>query len=158
MEENIAPSIFEDLGKDAQYAEQAGIGLRFANFVIDLIVFLIINYCFFMVLGAVLLLAGLTRDQIMDTFTYGTLTYCIMFIEVILVYTLIEGISKGRSVGKLITRTIVVQEDLTKIAWKHAFIRSVCRMVPFEPVSMLADHPWHDRWSRTIVIKKRQMI
>ncbi|MFI5196603.1 MAG: hypothetical protein ACHQD8_05900, partial [Chitinophagales bacterium] len=76
----------------------------------------------------------------------------------IIIYTIIEGITKGRSLGKLITGTVAVKEDLTKITWNEAVIRSTGRLVPFEAFSALGGVPWHDKWSKTIVIKKRQVI
>ena len=38
-----------------------------------------------------------------------------------------------------------------------AFLRSLCRLVPFEPFSALKkpSYPWHDRWTRTLVIVEK---
>jgi len=68
-------------------------------------------------------------------------------------YTFSEGASRGRSVGKLVTRTKVVKEDESEISWKDALIRSLCQLVPFEAFSAFDGYPWHDRWSHTKVIR-----
>jgi hypothetical protein len=38
-----------------------------------------------------------------------------------------------------------------------AFLRSLSRLVPFEPFSALKkpSYPWHDRWTRTLVIVEK---
>jgi hypothetical protein len=36
----------------------------------------------------------------------------------------------------------------------YYFFRSLCRLVPFEPLSGFG-YPWHDRWTKTMVIKSR---
>jgi uncharacterized RDD family membrane protein YckC len=66
--------------------------------------------------------------------------------------SLIEGIFKGKSLGKLITRTKAVNLDGSAISWNSAFLRGFSRIVPFEPFSALSGIPWHDKWSDTIVI------
>jgi len=68
---------------------------------------------------------------------------------------LMEGLSKGRSLGKVITRTVAVNKDLSRIGWKQAFMRSLCRLIPIEPLSGLGGFPWHDEFTKTIVIRKR---
>ena len=37
--------------------------------------------------------------------------------------------------------------------WEDAFMRSLCRLIPFDPLSAFAGHPWHDELSKTKVIK-----
>jgi uncharacterized RDD family membrane protein YckC len=65
-----------------------------------------------------------------------------------------RGITKGRSLGKWITGTVAVRLDGNTINWKDAFLRSLSRIVPFEPFSALGYAPWHDKWTETTVVKK----
>lgn len=59
----------------------------------------------------------------------------------------------GKTLGKLLTRTRVVREDGGKPTASQIFVRTLCRLVPFEPFSFLASHKgWHDRWSGTKVV------
>jgi uncharacterized RDD family membrane protein YckC len=70
--------------------------------------------------------------------------------------SIVEGIFKGRSLGKLITRTKAVNEDGSDISFETAFKRGLSRIVPFEQFSILAGRPWHDRWTKTQVVSTRK--
>jgi len=85
--------------------------------------------------------------------------YLIGIPAMILIYTSIEALSKGRSLGKVITGTVAVESyDLSRIGWKKAFLRSLCRMIPFEPLSGFGANPWHDSMTHTMVIKKQKNL
>ena len=128
-------------------------GLRFANYLIDLLFLLALNFGFGMLLGIILMLTSPETLEGMDT-ENPLLDYLFSFIISLLYYTLIEGLT-GRSIGKLITRTKVVMEDGSKLTFDAAVIRSLCRHIPFEAFSFLADDArgWHDTLSKTRVIK-----
>ena len=65
----------------------------------------------------------------------------------------IEYLTKGRSIGKFITKTRVVSIDGTVPTQKDFLIRSLSRLVPFEAVSFLIGNDgWHDSWSDTRVV------
>jgi hypothetical protein len=42
-----------------------------------------------------------------------------------------------------------------ELTMKDAFMRSLSRIVPLEVFSGLGDVPWHDSWTRTIVVRSR---
>jgi uncharacterized RDD family membrane protein YckC len=67
-----------------------------------------------------------------------------------------EGSAKGKTLGKLITGTRALKMDGGNLTWKVAFMRSLCRIVPFEAFSAFGGNPWHDRWTDTIVVKERK--
>jgi uncharacterized RDD family membrane protein YckC len=71
----------------------------------------------------------------------------------IIYYTFLEGITKGRTLGKLVTKTKVVRENGDAIGFKEAAIRSLCRLIPLDGISILFGAPWHDQLSKTKVIK-----
>jgi uncharacterized RDD family membrane protein YckC len=84
------------------------------------------------------------------------------FVAIIGYYTVMEG-TTGTTIGKLMTGTRVVDEAGRTLTFRHAMLRSVSRVVPFEAFSVLfADDEdprgWHDRWSRTRVVLKRRRI
>jgi uncharacterized RDD family membrane protein YckC len=79
----------------------------------------------------------------------------LFFVLFILYYGLLEGISKGKTLGKLITGTRAVREDGTPISFGDAFKRTLCRIIPFEPFSAFGYKPWHDSITNTIVIKEQ---
>ena len=150
-------SVFEEMEQNAPL-NYASLGQRFANYIIDMVVFYLSAIVFGIILGVV---QRITESE----FLYNMLVdegseskfwqYLFGFIVFVITYTLIEGVSKGRSVGKLITRTKAVTEDGEKITWGMAFKRSLCRIVPFEPLSALGGTSWHDKWTKTTVVKIR---
>ncbi len=81
--------------------------------------------------------------------SFQILLFLVSYILYVFFCTFSEGASRGRSVGKLVTRTKVVKEDESEIS----LIRSLCRLVPFEAFSAFGGYPWHDRWSHTKVIR-----
>lgn len=139
----------------------ASTGQRFANFVIDFIVVRGLTLGFFFLLGG--LLGSLYPEELNEVLYefetnpgYRILDYLMTAAVTIVFYALIEGFSKGRSLGKLITNTQAVTEDGGPISWGNAWKRSLCRLVPFEPFSGLSGFPWHDTWTNTMVVKRGQ--
>ena len=63
---------------------------------------------------------------------------------------------KGRSIGKFITGTKAVNADGSDMRVETILLRSLSRVVPFEPFSAFGGHPWHDKWTRTHVIDVRK--
>jgi Predicted membrane protein/domain len=130
-------------------------GIRFLNCLIDAIVFYILMIGVAALWGMSLATRSLsvyeTQEEI-NSFT-GML-YLITFSVMLGYYILFEGGTKGRTLGKLITGTVVVKEDGSPIGFREALIRTLCRLIPFEPFSTFSGKPWHDRFSKTWVIKK----
>jgi uncharacterized RDD family membrane protein YckC len=71
--------------------------------------------------------------------------------------TAVEYFTHGKTLGKLFTRTRAVNDDGTRLTPKTAFLRSICRIIPFEAFSALGSpcYPWHDKLSKTYVIDDR---
>lgn len=139
------------------YFEYATSGQRLLNYIIDqvLIKFVLYWAFYFLALGKFPLYNSLVHVE-GGVVTIELLNVTFNAILIAIIYFLIEGASGGLTVGKLITGTKAVREDNhMPINWKDALIRSLCRMVPLEPLSGLMGYPWHDRWSKTIVIKTR---
>lgn len=72
-------------------------------------------------------------------------------------YTGFEA-SLGRTPAKFLTGTRVVATEGGPASVGQALVRSVVRLVPFEPLSFLfsrgrAPVGWHDRWSGTRVVR-----
>jgi uncharacterized RDD family membrane protein YckC len=127
----------------------AGAGKRFANYIIDLIA----CYIFSALMGVVVFVTGIiTVNDSGAQFTFLFLNILSFF----LAWFAMEAIFKGKSLGKLITKTRAVNEaDGSKITVRTAFLRSLCRLVPFEPLSGLGSptFPWHDKWTGTVVVE-----
>ena len=89
-----------------------------------------------------------------DRFDLFLLAYLVWIINVLLYYTICEKGFRGYTLGKAITGTRAIREDGGELTLKDALLRSLCRLVPFEWISGFG-YPWHDTWTKTIVIKSR---
>lgn len=68
-------------------------------------------------------------------------------------FFLLEG-AIGRTLGKLLMSTKVLRLDGSPIDWNDAVLRSLSRLVPFEPLSYKDGSFWHDRWTGTRVVSR----
>lgn len=146
----------EDLLSIEVTYERAGTGKRLANYLIDLAVF----YIFLFGLGIILgLIAPATLDVISN---YSSGLGLVDRIITLLLYgtfmSLVEGLLKGKSVGKLITKTRAVNIDGSQISISTAFARGFSRAVPFCVFSAFGTpcNPWQDRWTNTMVIDENK--
>jgi len=151
----------KDLLSEVSYSlEQAGSGKRFANYVIDRIAFLVIIFLsalFFLIVDAD------NANKFINYYAVGLIGFGSVLGSVFHVLAqgifigLIEGLTRGKSLGKLMTGTRAVNEDGTRINFRTAMLRGLSRAVPFEVFSGLGSvaYPWHDRWTNTIVVDER---
>jgi uncharacterized RDD family membrane protein YckC len=61
----------------------------------------------------------------------------------------------GRTLGKVLSRSRVVMDSGERPPLGAILLRTLVRIVPFEPFSMFSGHGWHDRWSGTQVVSSR---
>ncbi|MGZ5286605.1 MAG: RDD family protein [Flavisolibacter sp.] len=80
--------------------------------------------------------------------------YLLGIFDYLVYYTFCEKLFKGYTLGKLITGTRAIRTDGSELTFKDAILRSLVRMVPFEHLSGFG-YPWHDTWTKTMVIKTR---
>ncbi len=155
--ENVKNSS-EDLLADEFYYERASTGQRFANYIIDLIVF----YLFAFAIGIVIAVAspGTFSSFSSDNSGFNLLDRLVSLFLYGLFMSLVEGALKGKSVGKYITKTKAVNLDGSPISFSTAFGRGFSRAVPFCAFSAFGDecNPWQDRWTNTMVIKDEQRL
>ncbi len=111
---------------------------RFVNILVDTVVkYIIILFFAF--------LSGVTGSEIF---------YAIGVILMVFYYIIFETIWQ-RTIGKLLTKTKVVNRDGTKPKFWKIVGRSLSRMIPFEALSFLiGSNPigWHDSLSGTVVV------
>ncbi len=129
---------------------------RFANYIIDRILF----YLFFIVIAFItVIIAELLGNESIIQVLYDLenmnplLDTLITWVIFVIFYCILESLSQ-RTIGKLITQTKVVLENGEKPSFEIIIIRSLCRIIPFEPFSFLGDLPkgWHDTLSKTFVV------
>lgn len=70
-------------------------------------------------------------------------------------YFLILEATTGKTLGKVITKTEVVDIDGIRPNIWRVLIRTLCRFIPFDAFSYLFKEPlgWHDKISKTYVIE-----
>jgi uncharacterized RDD family membrane protein YckC len=133
-------------------------GQRFLNFIIDNILMrLTLTYASGYVVGRVLqVIAPEFLYKLIDDDSkvrLYTLSYMIIIVNYLVYYTLCEKLLRGQTLGKLITGTKSLRTDGEELTFKDALLRSLCRLVPFEVFSGFGV-PWHDSWTKTMVVKK----
>jgi len=131
--------------QDINYASQ---GKRMVNFIID---------SFLAGILCVLLFPFLAKS--LSFYPKEAPFYNTYFIFQFAYYFLMEGAFKT-TIGKLITKTKIINSNGTALNLKGAFIRSVIRLVPFEIYSFANKFPvgWHDSIAGTRVVEKESYI
>ncbi len=123
-------------------------GKRLGNFIIDLIIFRIFIIVIFAALGFILYAIGgdvdsfLYQLETINPFLDLLITYAIYFF----VFWGLETLTKGRTLGKYITQTIVVDIEGNPPSSGALAKRSLSRLIPFDGFSYLGDEGrgWHD--------------
>ena len=128
-------------------------GKRFANYLIDLICFMIFSFIFGAILGIVLAIVSPSSLSIFEQ-DNKLIDYLLGFIAGMIYYSILEA-TTGRTIAKFITKTKVVNEEGVKPDFGTILLRSLCRFIPFEPFSFLGsdNSGWHDKLSKTRVIE-----
>lgn len=152
-------NLFDDEFGQLHYV-RASTGQRFVNYLIDN---LFMRFALSYITG---LVVGMLLQRLAPEFWYNLdlnnpmaldillITYAIAILNYLTYYTICERVFNGVTLGKMITRTKVIREDGAPLTWKDTFLRSLCRLVPFEPFSALGGDPWHDTWTKTAVVRQ----
>lgn len=147
---NIDSSKFEEIKEKATIEKEqkqkidentVGSGVRFLNFLIDFIVWLIIAFIFTFPLNA-------------NSPNHMLIGYLIMGITFVGYYWIME-VKFQKTVGKFVTKTKVVKMNGKKPEQSDIISRSFCRLIPFDRVSFLfMKNGIHDFLSKTKVVKE----
>ncbi len=154
MEETYsAPASDKHMLDDFEYTyTQASNWKRFANWLIDRVaIYLVWNYLLYTPYVALLtVIFEYTHSrELLYVCGYGIAIFFFVFILAIE-----ESVTRGKTLGKLITGTCAINQDGSRITPRTAILRCLSRLVPFEAFSALGSpsFPWHDRWTKTFVI------
>ncbi len=129
-------------------------GQRLANHLVDIIVF----YVLFFIIGFV---SG--SNALMGGSPYGTeLSFAAIFSPYVyfFAYYFICEAAWGKTVGKMVTNTMVVTEYGERPSAGQIAGRTLCRFIPFEPFSFLFRGDgtgWHDTLPKTRVVDLSKM-
>lgn len=122
-------------------------GRRFATMLVDLVFYYLLAFA--VGIG----LAVLGNDQLLEKTNNPLFGILLM-----LLYYMPQEALWGRTLGKLIVGTRVVNLDGEKINIAQALGRTLCRFIPFEAFSFLGGsrpQGWHDKIPKTKVIATR---
>lgn len=128
-------------------------GKRFANYLLDLLPQYAITYGLsygFFYLGEFTGFYGLSDF-------WNSLSviedYMVSYAFLVLYYFVFESLTQ-RSLGKYATNTKVVLINGEEPTKKDIFLRSLCRLIPFDALSFLGTNGkgWHDSLSKTYVV------
>ena len=135
--------LFED---DVEPYQLAGRDSRFINFLVDYFATIILLGIFGFVAAAMNINLPIENNLFM---------YPLIWTIRSLYYIVCEHYLNGKTLGKFLTRTRAVTIFNKRLSLKEVCIRSISRLVPFEPFSFLGDYGWHDKWSDSMVIKAK---
>ncbi|TCC93380.1 RDD family protein [Pedobacter frigiditerrae] len=141
---------FKENSLNLEYC-RASMSKRFINYLIDSVV--VFTVLFLMGFTLELISPGLISgssigglsERIVGMIFYGT------------IMSFTEIASQGKSIGKLITGTRVIDEDGSSLSIGKAIIRNFIRAIPFDAFSAFGNpcKPWHDSWSHTMVVDEK---
>lgn len=124
-------------------------GKRFGHYLIDMVCFYILTF----VAGVVV---ALTFPNV--NLESSVVSYSITAAVIVLYYFVVESLLQS-SLGKLVTRCVVIDEYGNKPTAGQLLGRSFARLIPFEAFSCLGDNSrgWHDSMSNTYVVQKEDL-
>lgn len=124
-------------------------GPRFGHYLLDVIVMVAIVL--------VLIALGIMDER---EFTQGgrnggfSINYS-SYIVLVLYYCASEFFM-GRTIGKMATKSYVIDENAEKPEFGTILVRNLIRLIPFEAFSCLSERGWHDKWSKTWVVSEEE--
>jgi uncharacterized RDD family membrane protein YckC len=114
--------------------------IRFINFIIDTVIWLIIVFILTFPLNATI------ESEML-------IGYLILIGTFLCYYSILET-KYQKTIGKFITKTSVVNSDGTKPEFGDILRRTFCRLIPFDRLSFLfSSNGFHDRLSNTTIIR-----
>lgn len=129
---------------------------RFLNWLLDTIFINIISLILFIFLGIIVgviaFFSGLSTDTLVAQAVPAV--YIMTFVAYFSYYIILEA-SLGKTFGKFITRTKVIQKDGSKPKFISIIWRTLGRWIPFDWASFfIGTRPvgWHDGVAKTMVI------
>jgi len=128
---------------------------RFGHFLLDRVFFYIFATILGIVLGIVLVV--IHRTSFLDDPDFKIFDTLFSWLILQPLFYFIFEASMQSSPAKAILGRIVVDEYGNKPTAKQILIRSFARAVPFEAFSCLGSRGWHDTWSGTFVIRKKDL-
>jgi uncharacterized RDD family membrane protein YckC len=131
---------------------------RFVNVVIDYVARLGLTFVIGMIAAMISVLTG-NEDLLLFFQNITRIQELTIGLVVLLIYYNVFEIFFGTTIGKLFTKTVVVDVYGEKPNTNAILIRSLCRLIPFEMFSFFGTPciGWHDSLSKTYVVNKEEL-
>jgi uncharacterized RDD family membrane protein YckC len=156
---DYVPSVFESVAADSKPAAEAIRSQRLLNFVLDGLACLLLYYPVGYLVSAALYPFGADLfDVVQSPLQLWPAALALALLIAFTYYLVLETATQGRSLGKWITSTVATRDNGEPISVRDAAVRSLCRLIPFEPLSVLAGQPWHDSFSHTRVVRLSRAV
>ncbi|KUJ60440.1 hypothetical protein AR687_17800 [Flavobacteriaceae bacterium CRH] len=127
---------------------------RLLHFLLDSVIFGIIGFQFLFIFAHTKGFDSVFRS-IEIQFSRQILQSILVIFFGTLFYFVFESLFQATP-GKFLTESRVVDKEGLKVSASTIFKRSLCRNIPFDPLSFLAKANWHDAVSNTVVYKEKQ--
>lgn len=125
------------------YRVPAPRGVRIANFVADGLATAVLTY-------GVLLLVSVAFPEA-RFFTKGSLTLPFLYLFTCGAYYFVGEFWSGKTLGKVLTRSMVVSVNGDAPQAKQIALRTLIRIIPLYPLFFVLGKRWHDTWARVEV-------
>lgn len=137
-------------------------GQRFLNYFIDYIFTYVFSYLFGLTVPLIINVLDSIGLTGFGFWVYNSSNITWFFVSILIslgYYLLLESLF-GRTLGKLVTGTVVINENGLKPDFQTIFKRTLCRCIPFDALSFLGSSRtggWHDSISNTFVVNKKAL-
>jgi uncharacterized RDD family membrane protein YckC len=135
-------------------------GIRFVYYLIDSVIYYLLSTLLSGILALIIPYLFNFNDMNQSNSLAIVIIYLISFLfswSILFMYYFILERTIDATIGKLIFGYVVVDKYGNKPSGRQIAIRSVSRLVPFEAFSCFSWKGWHDRWSDTMVISKKEL-
>jgi len=132
-------------------------GTRFLYHLIDATIFYFANNIITSVILNTIGVSIFMRNDQSMLMLYSIAMILYGFASYFLYYVISEGFF-GTTIGKAIFGYTVIDSYARKPSQGSVALRSIIRYVPFEAFSCFGERGWHDKWSKTYVVKKKEKI
>lgn len=113
--------------------------VRVANFATDLLATAVLTY------GVLLVMTQALPE--VDIFAQGSIALPIAYLLTSAAYYFIDERWSGQTLGKLLTRSVVVTAHGSAPSTRQIAVRTLIRHIPLYPLFFAIGWRWHDEWS-----------
>lgn len=128
-------------------------GVRFGYYLIDVVFYYIL---FVLILGTTLAIVISINPEDYETMYYLQVYSRLIGLFIFYIYYTFSEFLFGASPGKAICGYTVINQHAAKPSFGHIALRSIIRFIPFEAFSSFGERAWHDKWSKTYVVKRKE--